>query len=129
MNRVQRIILIDDNEMDNIYHEVIVRNAGFAGEIVILEDGFKALAYLETADLDVPTYIFLDINRPRMDGFEVARRAAPLLAESRAVILIMLTSSASPADRERAGEMTVIQEFVTKPLTVELVGELMAKSF
>ena len=129
MNRVQRIILIDDNEMDNIYHEVIVRNAGFAGEIVILEDGFKALAYLETADLDVPTYIFLDINMPRMDGFQVAQRAAPRLAESRTVILIMLTSSASPADRERADQMAVIKDFVTKPLTVELVGELMAKSF
>ena len=129
MKPAQRIILIDDNEMDNIYHEVVIKNAGFAGEIVILEDGFSALAYLETADLNVPTYIFLDINMPRMDGFEVARRAAPLLEKSRTVVLIMLTSSSSPADRERAGQLAVIQDFVTKPLTVEGVSALLARAF
>ena len=81
MPAIERIILIDDNDSDNVYHEIMIKRAGFAGEIVVFESGIEALRFLESTDLDIPTYIFLDINMPMMDGFEVAERAAPLLAE------------------------------------------------
>ena len=125
MPAIERIILIDDNESDNVYHEIMIKRAGFAGEIVIFESGIEALRFLESADLDIPSYIFLDINMPMMDGFEVAERAAPLLADKRAIIMVMLTSSASPLDRERAGALEIIHGFITKPLTVDALKNLL----
>ena len=125
MPAIERIILIDDNESDNVYHEIMIKRAGFAGEIVIFESGIEALRFLESADLDIPSYIFLDINMPMMDGFEVAERAAPLLADKRAIIMVMLTSSASPMDRERAGALEIIHGFITKPLTVDALKNLL----
>ena len=86
MPAIERVILIDDNESDNVYHEIMIRRAGFAGEILVFENGVDGLRYLETTDLDRPTYIFLDINMPMMDGFEVAERAAPLLASHRTIM-------------------------------------------
>ena len=125
MPAIERIILIDDNESDNVYHEIMIKRAGFAGEIVIFESGIEALRFLESADLDIPSYIFLDINMPMMDGFEVAERAAPLLADKRAIIVVMLTSSGSPLDHERAGALEIIHGFITKPLTVDALKNLL----
>ncbi len=126
MTGIERIILIDDNESDNVFHEIIIKAAGFAGELLVFDGGVKALDYLQTADLERPTRVFLDINMPGMDGFEVARRATPLLQGKPAVVLLMLTSSASPQDRERATAISIIQGYLTKPLTVDGVRKLLA---
>ncbi len=126
MTGIERIILIDDNESDNVFHEIIIKAAGFAGELLVFDGGVKALDYLQTAALARPTRVFLYINLPGMDGFDVARRATPLLQGKPAVVLLMLTSSASPQDRERAAAISIIQGYVTKPLTVDGVRELLA---
>lgn len=118
MNTFERFILIDDNEADNIFHEIMIRRAGFTGEILVFEDGLSALDFFRSDHLDRPTCIFLDINMPLMNGFEVAEEATPLLEGKRSVVLVMLTSSGSPADRARADEIEMIKGYVTKPLDV-----------
>lgn len=123
----QRFILIDDNEADNVYHEIMIRRAGFTGEICIFESGVDALAFFEQDQLKVPSCIFLDINMPMMDGFEVAEQATPLLADKPSVVLMMLTSSGSQADRDRANSLPIIKAYVTKPLDVATVQGLIAK--
>jgi len=122
----QRFILIDDNEADNVYHEIMIRRAGFQGEILVFESGVDALAFFMEDHLSVPTCIFLDINMPMMDGFEMAEQATPLLIDKPSVVMLMLTSSGSPADRERAGTLPIIQGYVTKPLDVATVHKLMS---
>jgi CheY-like chemotaxis protein len=65
---------------------------------------------------------------PTMNGFEVVKRIEPLLASKPVVTLVMLTSSCSLADQGRAAELPVIRGFVTKPLTADLVRDLLAKA-
>ncbi len=120
-----RFILIDDNEADNVFHEIIIRRAGFSGELVIFEDAAEALAFLQGDPLSTPTCIFLDINMPLMDGFEFARKATPILSDKPTVSLMMLTSSDAPKDRQIASGMPLIQDFITKPLSVQKVRDLL----
>lgn len=125
MTAPTRFILVDDNEADNVFHEIMIRRAGFNGELLIYEDAAEALAFLQNDPLTTPTCIFLDINMPLMDGFEFARQATPLLSSKSTVQLLMLTSSDAPQDRKIASEMPLIQGFITKPLTVQKVRELL----
>jgi CheY-like chemotaxis protein len=129
MTTLQRIVLIDDNDADNEYHEIMIRQAGFAGEIVIIEDPLKALPYFLQADLDIGTYVFLDINMPMMDGFQVAEQLTPVFAGHPTLIVMMLTSSGAQGDRDRAASLDVIRGFVTKPLTAEAAREMFARPF
>lgn len=127
MTAPERFILIDDNEADNVFHEIMIRRAGFTGDILVFESGFEALAYLKTDPLTQPTCIYLDINMPIMDGFEFALEATPLLCDKPTVVLVMLTSSGSPKDRERVGKIPVIQGFVTKPLLADVVRDMLQR--
>jgi len=120
-----RFILVDDNEADNFFHEIMIRRAGFTGELLIFEDAGEALVFLQNDPLSAPTCIFLDINMPVIDGFEFARQATPLLSEKTTVWLMMLTSSDAPRDRQIASEMPLIRDFITKPLSVQKVRDLL----
>lgn len=122
----QRFILIDDNEADNFYHQIMIRRAGFAGEILVFESGVDALGFFQKDDMSLSTCIFLDINMPMMDGFEMAEQATPLLTDKPSLMVLMLTSSDSSADRERASALPIIQGYVTKPLDVATVKSLLS---
>ena len=126
MAAIGRIVLIDDNDADNEYHEIMIRKGGFAGEVVVIDNPMRVESYLSNADLAVPTYIFLDINMPMMDGFQVAEQIAPILLTHPAIVVMMLTSSSSQKDRDQAAQIGVIKGFVTKPLTDTMVKEFLA---
>lgn len=128
MSRYERFILIDDNEADNVYHGIMIERAGFTGEVLVFEGGEDALAFFRSDAMQVPTCIFLDINMPGLDGFGVAEQATPLLADKPTIMLVMLTSSGSPADRARAATLPIIRGYVTKPLDVEGIQALMAEA-
>jgi len=126
---VERIVLVDDNEADNVYHEVVLRRAGFGGELQVFEMAEDALAYLAAMPDGPGTLVLLDINMPGMDGWAFAAAAAPLLAAKPALMLVMLTSSSAPEDQARAQSLPGLSGFVTKPLTVEAARGLLAKEF
>ena len=121
MNAYQRFVLIDDNEADNVFHEIMIRRAGFQGDIFTFETGPDALSYLRSDNENTSTCIFLDINMPMMDGFEVAQAMSDLLNTKPWAILVMLTSSGNPKDRERALSIPTIKGYVTKPLDVQTI--------
>lgn len=123
--KVQRIVLVDDNEADNVYHEVVLRRAGFDGDLQVFEMATDALEYLRALP-DGPVYlVLLDINMPGMDGWEFAAAAAPLLASKPTLMLVMLTSSSAPEDLARARSTPGLHGFVTKPLTVDEARRLL----
>ena len=126
---VQRIVLIDDNEADNVYHELVLRRAGFKGELQVFEMAELALAHLQQhcpSPQDPPCLVLLDINMPGMDGWEFARAAAPLLQHTPTLMLVMLTSSSAPEDLARARSMPELHGIVTKPLDVAIARQLLS---
>ncbi|PKO78826.1 MAG: response regulator [Betaproteobacteria bacterium HGW-Betaproteobacteria-15] len=125
MKAFERFVLIDDNEADNVFHEIMIRRTGFTGDILIFMSGPEALEFFRTDELSLTTCIFLDINMPLMSGFEVAEEAAPLIAGKSSIVLVMLTSSGSPDDMERARSMKIIKGYVTKPLGTAAVSALL----
>ena len=65
---MKKILLVDDDEATNFYNHYIFKKSAINCEIVMLENGLKALNYLK--NIDVPDIIFLDINMPVMDGIQ-----------------------------------------------------------
>src|SRR5690606_6341761 len=62
----ERILLVDDSENDNLFHEITIRKTGFAGEIRAFESAEDFLQFLRQDEGGVPTLVLLDINLPGM---------------------------------------------------------------
>lgn len=80
--------------------------------VVEARDGIQAL---EVARAERPDLIFLDVQLPRLNGFEVCRRLRQDPALERAKI-VMLTAAAQEADRGR-GQAAGADEYLTKPFS------------
>ena len=72
-----------------------------------------------------PGIIFLDINMPRMNGWEFLIEYKNLPSQQKSKIVIgMLTTSMNPDDEIRAKQFPEIKAFIHKPLTIEKIKEL-----
>ena len=129
--KLNKILLVDDNEADNYLHKLIISEAEVAETIVDQPDGKAALDYLETdPGNSPPDLIFLDINMPRMDGWEFLEAYAQLPeARQKAVVIVMLTTSVFNKDRERAERLPNFSGFLNKPLTEEDLLQVLQKNF
>lgn len=104
------VLLIED---DDVAAEAVMRSiqrAGIPCPVTWVEDGQAALEVLREQDArrkaPRPRLILLDLNMPRMNGFEFleAARADPRLKDE---VIFVLTTSSADTDRSRAYEENV----------------------
>lgn len=126
-------MLVDDNQDDNFFHEREIKKSGLVNSIITKNTGIEAINYLrkEETDADIrPELIFLDINMPGMNGWEFLEQYDQLENElKKHVIIIMLTTSDNPSDKTKASKWGFVSDYITKPLTKEMIGEIIAKYF
>lgn len=131
MEKIRSVMVVDDYEPDARYAALMLERSGRFGHVMHVRGAEEALelyeGYTEARKKDPnafpPLVMLLDINMPRMNGFEFLQAYRSLLPslpdEARTSIVMMLSSSMSEADRARAEAFDVVHDFVTKPLTVE----------
>lgn len=129
MSKVKLIMLVDDNKMDNYFHKIVIKKANFSGDVVVFQYAEDALSFLETTDKKVDL-ILLDINMPRMNGFEFLEQYELLAEEKRAkAIVVMLTTSLNPADEVKAKSYPDVKLFLNKPLSPDTFQEIIRDFF
>ncbi|HPD94939.1 MAG TPA: response regulator [Tenuifilaceae bacterium] len=129
--KVNCIMLIDDNENDNFFHERVIKKNDAANRIIIKESGERALDYLKNQKQyggPNPDIIFLDINMPRMNGWEFLDEYNKLDSELKGkMVVVMLTTSAREEDKNQAKALNILTDFKSKPLTKEMLEEVLVK--
>jgi len=126
------IMLVDDDEDDNFIHERAIRKVNNDIVVVVKQSAEAALNHLkENQNKDsLPGLIFLDINMPGMNGWEFLEEYNKLDRSLQSkVIVIMLTTSDSEADKTRAKSWDFVSDYITKPLTRQIVQEILAQYF
>jgi DNA-binding response OmpR family regulator len=106
-----KILLVDDDPDLLDVTAFALQQAGFV--VVKAADG---LAALEVFGREQPDLAVLDINMPRMDGFEVARR----LRAAASIPLLMLTARSEEADVVRALGLGA-DDYLTKPFSPKIL--------
>lgn len=127
------IMLIDDNPDDNFFHEREIKKSN--SEILVIKklSATAALEYLKAnkdKDFMLPDLILLDINMPGMNGWEFLKDYNLLAKELQSkVVIIMLTTSESSDDMKNAKSENYVSDFITKPMTKDIMNDIIAKHF
>ena len=115
-----RLLVVDDNKVNRL---LLTRSLELQGHrVTSAADGRLALEMLRREPVDL---VLLDMEMPEMDGFQVLRRLRALPAGG-SLPVVALTALTSDLVKERC-EAEGMNDFVSKPVTLARVGELVAK--
>ena len=126
------ILLVDDDEPTNFLSTLLIEEANCTQHLEITESGKKALDYLckskkenDGAGYFHPDLIFLDINMPCMNGWEFLEKYQGIKNRLYPCpVIIMLTTSLDPDDKQKALNIVDVAGFEHKPLTREMLERI-----
>jgi CheY-like chemotaxis protein len=104
------VLLVDDDDVDVMAVKRAFRKAKIANPLLVARDGLEALSMLRGEEgqqpVPRPYIIILDLNMPRMDGFEFLAelRKDPKLHDA---VVFVLTTSKADEDRAASYDMNV----------------------
>lgn len=122
MKTFRKVLLVDDDDIVNSINSVIIKHAKFASEVESVNNVPHAIEFLSKTknSEEKPDVVFLDLNMPDHDGWDFIEEYEKL-GMNGATKIIMLTSSISAKDEERASSSNQITAFISKPLSPELL--------
>ncbi len=121
-SRIKKVMVVDDSVTVRKVTTRFLEREGF--EVETAKDGVDALRLLQEG---VPDLMLLDIEMPRMDGFEVAKTVRTTKRWENLPI-IMITSRTGDKHREHA-ESLGVNNYLGKPyqedILLEAIGEIL----
>ena len=126
--RVDLVMLVDDNDTDNFISKRIIEITKFSKRVEVKSSGKSALDYLKENQNNVtelPNIIFLDINMPIVDGFVFLYEFEKFneLVKNKCKVII-LSSSDNKRDIDKIVNNNHVIKFITKPLTEIALEEI-----
>jgi CheY-like chemotaxis protein len=121
------ILLVDDDDVDMMIVKRALKALQVPNQMVYMPDGQAALEYLTDDSNEKPGMLFLDLNMPRMNGWELLENimANDVLKE---IPIVILTTSDNPEDISKAGKLKPpVVAYIVKPpdykKTIEVLGK------
>ena len=114
---LKTVMVVDDSEAEQFLYKHMLQSYDANINVISAYDGKEALNTLETSETK-PDCILLDINMPRMNGFEFLDSYIEQF-EDHHICVAMLTSSSQDNDKERAMSYECVKHYFLKPITTE----------
>lgn len=131
--KLKSILLVDDDNDCNFFHKRLLKKMDCVETIYTAYDGKEALEFLQSTidgEHPNPNIIFLDINMPRMNGWSFLDEYQKLSEQQKAqIVLVMLTTSLNPDDRNKAESYKEVKGFESKYLTQDSLTQILARFF
>lgn len=131
MDKLNCILLIDDDEVNNFVSSSNITLSGIAHKTKECLSGQDALDWLlqqqAAGDDQLPEAIFLDIRMPGMSGWEFldnlrALRQNGKFTSRKRMVIAMLTSSSYPDDITRSKRYKEVSSYISKPLGLDKIA-------
>jgi putative two-component system response regulator len=109
MEKPSKILVVEDDVMNSRLLTTILTRLGYT-----VETAFDGITGFEKAESSPPDLILLDLQLPRMDGYEVARRLK--LADNTKIIPIVVVSSFAEVENRVKALDAGADDFLSKPI-------------
>jgi CheY-like chemotaxis protein len=118
---------IDDDKDDQEIFSMALEESGIDLQLIIADDGCIALETLEADPDFIPGVIMLDINMPRLNGWQCLEQIKKI-DRLQKVPVYMYSTSAAEYDRDLA-ERIGATGFIQKPSSVDELSELLQSTW
>ena len=115
------IFLVDDQYITNFINKKLIEVTGMCKSVYDFTDPVEALEHLEQI---LPYLILLDLNMPEIDGWDFLEKMEGFNTIADVVIV---TSSTSILDKEKAKNYDRVKGFFVKPLNNKTVLSIISK--
>ncbi|MDE5578279.1 MAG: response regulator, partial [Oscillospiraceae bacterium] len=120
-----RVLLVDDNELNREIAEEILGEVGFIVDTA--PDGTDAVAIMEKAEENYYSAILMDVQMPVMNGYEATRTIRSLHRNDvKDLPIIAMTANALEDDKEAAFKCGM-NAHVSKPLDIDVFMSVLKK--
>jgi CheY-like chemotaxis protein len=132
MKQFNKVLLVEDEEIDAFLSKAILQQMGIANEIILCKNGEQALNFISSLSKDNASgqegidLILLDIRMPGMDGFEFLQELRDTYQQNYTVV--MLSSSEDSSDITKAAHFQA-GYYLVKPLTEDKVKKMVTRCF
>lgn len=128
------ILCVDDDPITLMLCKMVISRSEFAKTIITAQNGEEALNYFNDRRInnvgatisDYPKLIFLDLNMPVMGGWEFLDHFSK--EEYRSAFsdckVIVLSSTIDPEDIRKAKTYPMVLDFLSKPISSEMLDGL-----
>lgn len=120
MKQRQRVMIVDDNLIDQMITTHVLKKTYAKGDIIVMESAMEALNYLDSNKDDlseIPSLILLDIDMPHMNGFEFLDRFKMFTKTLKDICrIVVITGSDIPEDIELMKTYPHVTKLILKPL-------------
>ena len=125
MNSISDFVIIDDDTLSNQLCKIAIKTFLKNCEIKLFTNPLHGLEYITNnsiIDNKLPTIILLDINMPLMNGWEFLNLFDKLEDKVKSYYKVyIISSSVSVVDKELAQSNHNIVDYISKPLTSEII--------
>ena len=122
MAKFTDVLLVEDDPITIMVCDRIIKMTSFAEKVKSCENGKIAIDYLSALSEHelIPTIIFLDINMPVMNGWDFLEEFDKIKPRFKSLPRIyLLSSTVDPEDYKKAKNFSLVQDFISKPLSKE----------
>ena len=113
----KKILLVEDNELNQEIAIEVLKEAGFVVEVA--ENGAIAVERMAASEPGQYDLILMDIQMPVMNGYEATRKIRAMEAEyCRKIPIIAMTANAFEDDRTMATQVGM-DGYLTKPIQID----------
>jgi signal transduction histidine kinase/DNA-binding response OmpR family regulator len=122
LQRPLRILLAEDNKVNQQFATVVLKKAGYSN-VEVASNGHEAVDAVRRSDFDV---ILMDVEMPDLDGVRATRQIRALPEPKRNIPIIAMTAHAMTGAKEQylaAG----MSDYISKPIQVKMLLSKLAK--
>jgi response regulator RpfG family c-di-GMP phosphodiesterase len=128
LKNISRFLIIDDDPVVNCFCKMLINHVDEKIEVrtfTVPEKGFEFITSKHTKDDQSSSIILLDLNMPQMTGWEFLERFEELDEQIKKQLRIYIHSSSFDwRDRKRALTNKNVQDYIVKPITEEIVKNI-----
>src|SRR5688500_3515174 len=122
---VNPLVLIDDDEIAHFLFRTLIKTHKPDLPFISFSNPFEVLDLIALNRFEASA-IILDINMPRMNGWEFLKKIEALNYNAPVYIL---SSSDDAKDRKQAREFKNVSDYFVKPLTIQQLNGVLDKHF